>query len=155
MAGKKKKQRSTMRQLVLTARAGRTALSQRLSEIDVYPGQDAVLLALAEEDGVALRDLAEKLAVRPPTVTKTITRLAAQGLVEKRVSAEDARQSRAYLTEAGQSLVGKVRAAQEEVEEAALQDLSSKERKALRKLLRRIERSLGEASSSDETENDE
>ena len=66
----KKKKRSTMTQLVLSARASRTALSGRLSAIDLYPGQDAVLLALGAEDGLSLRDLADRLQVRPPAVAR-------------------------------------------------------------------------------------
>jgi DNA-binding MarR family transcriptional regulator len=141
MAGRKRK-RSTMTQLVLSARAGRTALSSHLAALDVYPGQDAVLLALGWEDGLSLRDLAERLSVRPPTITKTIARLASQAIVEKRPSPADARQNHAFLTEKGQALVQDVRAAQKAVEREALKGLSDKERKTLRKLLQRVERNL-------------
>lgn len=151
MAGKKKK-RSTMTQLVLSARAGRTALSVRLAAMDIYPGQDAVLLALGLEDGLALRDLAERLSVRPPTITKTVARLAAQALIEKRASPTDARQSHAFLTTKGLALVEEVRAAQKAVERSALAGLTERERKALRKLLQRIERNLGAEASSAEPE---
>lgn len=139
----KKKKRSTMTQLVLSARASRTALSARLAAIDLYPGQDAVLLALGAEDGLSLRDLAERLSVRPPTVTKTVARLTVQNLIEKRSSDSDARQSHAFLTEKGLALVAEVRSAQKTVERNALRGLSEKERKTLRKLLQRIERNLG------------
>ena len=142
MAGKKKK-RSTMTQLVLSARASRTALSARLAAMGLYPGQDAVLLALGSEDGLALRDLAERLSVRPPTITKTVARLTTQALVEKRASTTDARQSHAFLTEKGLALVEEVREAQKTVERNALRGLSEKERKTLRKLLQRLERNLG------------
>lgn len=148
----KKKKRSTMTQLVLSARASRTALSARLSAIDLYPGQDAVLLALGAEDGLSLRDLADRLSVRPPTVTKTVARLTAQGLVEKRSSSSDARQSHAFLTEGGLALVEQVRSAQKAVERNALRGLSEKERKTLRKLLQRIERNLGLAADADDGE---
>ncbi|BDA86061.1 MarR family transcriptional regulator [Aureimonas sp. SA4125] len=132
-----------MTQLVLSARASRTALSARLAAIDLYPGQDAVLLALGAEDGLSLRDLAERLSVRPPTVTKTVARLTVQNLIEKRSSDSDARQSHAFLTEKGLALVAEVRSAQKTVERNALRGLSEKERKTLRKLLQRIERNLG------------
>lgn len=151
----KKKKRSTMTQLVLSARAGRTALSARLSAMDLYPGQDAVLLALGAEDGLSLRDLADRLSVRPPTITKTVARLTAQSLVEKRSSATDARQSHAFLTEKGLALVEEVRAAQKTVERNALRGLSEKERKTLRKLLQKVERNLGANVEMDEPETDD
>jgi DNA-binding MarR family transcriptional regulator len=137
MAVKKKKQFVTAH-LSLAGRAARTALSQRLTTLDLYPGQDAVLLAIGDEDGISLRDLAERLAVRPPTITKTVARLGAQGLVEKRNSDSDARQSHAHLTEKGLAIVDAVRATQKAVERKALKGFSNKERKQLRKLLQRV-----------------
>lgn len=139
-----------MTQLVLSARAGRTALSARLSAMGLYPGQDAVLLALGADDGMSLRDLADRLTVRPPTITKTVARLAGQDLVEKRASGTDARQSHAFLTEKGRALVAEVRETQRAVERNALRGLSEKERKTLRKLLQRVERNLVPETETDE-----
>jgi DNA-binding MarR family transcriptional regulator len=151
----KKKKRSTMTQLVLSARAGRTALSARLAALGLYPGQDAVLLVLGAEDGLSLRDLAERLTVRPPTITKTVARLTTQNLVEKRASGTDARQSHAFLTVKGLALVEEVRELQRTVERNALRGLSEKERKTLRKLLQKVERNLGVGVEADDSEPDE
>lgn len=153
MAGRKK--RSSLTHLVLAARAGRTALSARLADVDLYPGQDAVLLALDAQDGLSLRDLAVKLAVRPPTITKTMARLATQGLIEKRDSRTDARQSHAFLTERGHALVGQVKDAQKAVERRAMQGFSGGERKSLRRLLRRVEDNLTSPEGATEEKNGE
>lgn len=131
-----------MTQLGLAARAGRTALSRRLQDLDLHAGQDALLLALGEEDKLSLRELAQRLAVQPPTITKTLSRLVAQGRVEKRPSATDARQSHACLTSEGKALVEEVREARARVERTALRGFSPKETKSLRKLLRRVSRNL-------------
>ncbi|MCB8837069.1 MarR family winged helix-turn-helix transcriptional regulator [Aurantimonas sp. VKM B-3413] len=149
MAGKKKK-RSVTGQLNLAARSLRSVLSQELSQIQLYPGQDAVLVAIGEEDGLSLRDLADRLAVRPPTVTKTVARLIGQGLVEKRSSPSDARQSHAFLTPDGHAIVDAVKAAQKGAERAALKGFSAKERKALRKLLFRVTANLDARSGKSE-----
>ncbi len=146
MASNKTGKRSVTTQLSLAARGARTALSQRLALLDVYPGQDAVLLAIGEEDGISLRDLAERLSVRPPTITKTVTRLAAQGLVEKRLSNSDGRQNHAHLTERGAALVDAVGKSRKRVERDALKGFSNKERKTLRKLLERVTANLGNAA---------
>ena len=142
MAGKKLKKRSVTTQLNLAARAARTALSQRLAVLDLYSGQDAVLLAIGEEDGIALRDLAERLAVKPPTITKTVNRLAAQGLVDKRLSVADGRRSHMHLTDKGLAIVDGVLDSRKSVEREALKGFSDKERKALRKLLARVSANL-------------
>lgn len=142
MMAAKKRKRSVTVQLGLAARSARTALSKRLAEIALYPGQDAVLLVIGEDDGISLRDLALRLDVRPPTITKTVARLTAQGLVEKRSSQEDARRSHVYLTAAGQSIVEAVGASQAAIERAAVKGLSDKERKMLRKLLQKVTKNL-------------
>jgi DNA-binding MarR family transcriptional regulator len=147
-----KKKRSALTELGLAARASRTALSEKLAVLDLYPGQDAVLQVLAESDGMALRELADRLAVRPPTITKTIARLAAQGHLEKRASAVDARQSHAFLTERGRGAVDAVRDAQKSVERQALAGFTPKERKALRRLLARVGENLGEAAAAPDEE---
>lgn len=147
MAGKKRNKRSVTNQLNLAARSARTALARELARHEVHPGQDAVLLALEKEDGIALGDLAHNLGVRPPTITKTIARLAQQGLVEKRRDRDRTRRNRAYLTSAGLALVSALRDSQESVEKSALRGFSKSERKALRKLLRRLEKNLGTATA--------
>ena len=57
------------------------------------------MLALNQEDGQTPGQLAARLGVRPPTITKTINRLQAQGFLDKRASDTDARQAHIFLTE--------------------------------------------------------
>jgi len=83
------------------ARLSRTVLATRLLEQGLYAGQDAVMLQLAAEDGLTPGVLAQRLGVRPPTITKTIARLQSQGFVAKRASETDQRQSHVYLTQTG------------------------------------------------------
>ena len=132
--------KDTIGQLTLAARAVRTAFTAELSQMGLHAGQETVLLTIAEQDGIALRSLADALAVRPPTITKTIARLSAQGLVEKR--ADDARQSHVFLTDAGRAIVGDLEKVRKRVQKAALNDFGDKERKALRKFLKRVETNL-------------
>ena len=62
-----------------------------------------VLLRLARTPERALRmtDLAERVMLTPSGVTRTVDRLAAKGLVERRGDPEDGRGSIAVLTEKG------------------------------------------------------
>ncbi|MCE7029198.1 MarR family winged helix-turn-helix transcriptional regulator [Jiella avicenniae] len=147
---RKKKKGSVTGQLVLAARSARTALLHSLDATEIYPGQDNVLIAIGKSDGITLRDLAEKLAVRPPTVTKTINRLVAQGLVEKRSSETDLRQSRAFLTDEGAALVEKVQKAQKSLERRALSGFTDRERKAFRRYLIRVRHNLAEEGAEAE-----
>ena len=69
-------------------------------------------------------------------------RLSAQGLVEKRASKDDARQSHVFLTDAGRAIEGDLEKVRKRVQKAALNDFGDKERKALRKFLKRVETNL-------------
>ena len=84
---------ATMSRLHSAARLSRTALAARLLDHGFYAGQDQIMLALNHEDGQTPGQLATRLGVRPPTITKTINRLQAQGFLDKRASETDARQA--------------------------------------------------------------
>src|SRR5439155_20983452 len=99
--------------------------------------------ALDENDGQAMSDLAATLGVQPPTVTKMISRLAAQDYVERRASAGDGRQALVFLTERGRRAIAQIDKVWKRIEKDALAGIDDKERKRLRKLLRQIERNLG------------
>ena len=92
------------------------------------------------------RDLAATLRVRPPTASKTISRLAALGFVERRAEAGDGRIVRVRLTEAGMAKAAAIERIWDEVEAELLEGFDNKERRRLRKLLRKVARSLAEAA---------
>ncbi len=64
-----------MSRLQSAARLSRTALAARLLDHGFYAGQDQIMLSLSHEDGQTPGQLASRLGVRPPTITKTINRL--------------------------------------------------------------------------------
>ena len=90
-----------------------------------------------------MSDLAATLGVQPPTVTKMISRLAAQDYVERRASTGDGRQAEVFLTERGRRAIASIDKVWKRIEKAALAGIDDKDRKRLRKLLRQIERNLG------------
>jgi DNA-binding MarR family transcriptional regulator len=133
---------ATMNRLHSAARLARTALAARLLEHGFYAGQDQIMLALDRDDGQTPGALADRLGVRPPTITKTINRLQAQGFLEKRTSNSDARQAHIFLTEAGREMIVAIEKSVKKTEKQALKGLDKKDQKALAKLLARIEANL-------------
>ena len=73
-----------------------------------YP-QYLVMLALWERDGVALKEVGERLFLDSGTLTPLLKRLEAAGLVKRNRSTEDERQVRIALTAQGQALKEKAR----------------------------------------------
>lgn len=74
-----------------------------------YP-QYLVLLALWEQDDVAVKDLGDRLALDSGTLTPLLKRLEEQGLVARRRSEEDERVVRVTLAKRGRALEQKARA---------------------------------------------
>jgi DNA-binding MarR family transcriptional regulator len=128
-------------ELLHAARLHRARSAELLVELGLFPGQEQVLTLLASE-GRTMGELAATLRVRPPTASKTIARLAAQGLVERRAGAGDARQVRVELTEEGRRRAAAVGAVWAQLEREAVRELPPKERKQLRKLLRIVGRNV-------------
>ncbi|MBC8716847.1 MarR family transcriptional regulator [Ochrobactrum sp. Marseille-Q0166] len=148
----KDKKAETLYRLQSVARLTRTVLATRLLELGLYAGQDAVMLQLASEDGLPPGILAQRLGVRPPTVTKTITRLQTQGFVTKKASETDQRQSHVFLTPQGVEAIKIIEKSIRKTEKDMLKGLDKKERKAFLKMLTRLENNLtarGAARMSD------
>lgn len=128
--------------LVQTARSMRTLLSRNLLESGLYAGQDGVMLALAETDGLTAGGLANKLGVKAPTMTRTIGRMEAQGFLERRADTGDARLTKVFLTKLGRDRLQTIAEAGRASEAVAVRDLSEKQVRTLLKLLRIVDANL-------------
>ncbi|MBX9932199.1 MAG: MarR family winged helix-turn-helix transcriptional regulator [Methylobacterium sp.] len=132
--------------LVQAARLHRSRIGDRLAALDLFAGQEQVVQALAMAGTMTMGDLAATLRVRPPTASKTISRLAALGFVERRAEAGDGRVVRVRLTEVGLAKAAAIERIWDDVEAELLDGFDNKERRRLRKLLRRAAGNLAEIS---------
>ncbi|GJE25422.1 MarR family winged helix-turn-helix transcriptional regulator [Methylobacterium organophilum] len=132
--------------LVQAARLHRARVGDRLAALDLFAGQEQVVQALAAAGSMTMGDLAATLRVRPPTASKTISRLAALGFVERRAEAGDGRIVRVRLTEAGLAKAAAIERIWDDVEAELLDGFDNKEKRRLRKLLRRSASNLAEAA---------
>ena len=128
--------------LAKVCRAHRGNVGELLAEVGLHVGQEMVLIELWREDGLRGGELAERLGVEPPTVTKMLRRLERCGLVSRRQDSEDARSFRVYLTDEGRALEEPVVLCWERVEEKALAGMSAGERRSLRRLLTKVRANL-------------
>jgi DNA-binding MarR family transcriptional regulator len=135
--------------LLQAARLHRGRMGDRLGELGLFAGQEQVVQALAAQGAMTMGDLAGILRVRPPTASKTISRLSTLGLVERRAEPGDARIVRVQLTEAGQARAKEIGKLWEEVEDELLEGFDGKERKRFRKFLRKAARNLAALTGAD------
>ena len=121
--------------LLRAARVHRSRAAKLLAEIGLHPGQETVLQVLAEQDGRTMSDLSTALAVQPPTVTKMVSRMGQQGLVERRTSRSDGRLMHVYLTPTGRERSKDVKRIWKQLEKEATAGINPKDARKLVKLL--------------------
>jgi DNA-binding MarR family transcriptional regulator len=136
-------------QLMLAARLHRTRVAAILNEIGLFPGQEQALQVLGMSDSITMGALARAMRVRPPTISKTITRLEAQDLVSRMVDQQDGRIVSVSLTTTGRAKLEHIETSLARMEAELLEDLDQKDAKRLFKLLRKVSRSLGEPTDLD------
>jgi DNA-binding MarR family transcriptional regulator len=147
--------RTVTHRLSQAAHAYRVRSGGQLARIGLHSGQESLLKSLSTDDGMSMSDLAASLGVQPPTITKMISRLAAQDYVERRTSSGDARQAEVFLTERGKRAITTIDKVWKRIEKTALADIDDKDRKRLRKLLRQVERNLGSRHAAPASADDE
>lgn len=136
-----------MASLQNTARNSRTHMARQLLSTGLYAGQETIMDLLAAEDGQTLGQLAAALGVKPPTVTKSVTRLQEQEFVERRPSESDARQIHVWLTDKGRALLEHMYRAIRDAEAQALDGIRKKDRKHLARILAMIDANLAGGGS--------
>lgn len=128
--------------LLRVAKLHRLRRATALAEIGLHPGQDAVLLLLAQHERRTMGEMAAALAIQPPTVTKMVARLEAAGLVERHPVAGDQRKAAISLTPLGRGKVAQISAIWTATEATALAGLDGEARALLRRLLGLLEANL-------------
>ncbi len=124
--------------LVRVAKAHRGVVAEGLAELGLHTGQELVLAQLWDEDGLRHSELAQRIGVAPPTVTKVLTGMERVGLLTRETDSQDARVSRVWLTGRGRSLRGPIEELWQAVEGAVLRGLDRSERDLVQRALARM-----------------
>lgn len=128
--------------------AGETkeACQQELQPHGVYAGQNFLLELLwkAEED-LTIGEIAAQLHVEGSSITRTVRRMIAQGLLEKYAHPTDARHVLVRLTPKGRALQAVVPQAIQDVESTLLTNISEVEQALFLRLLHQMLQNLEQA----------
>ena len=108
----------------------------------VHEGQQYVLRCLWQEDGLSPGEIARRLGLTTPTVTRAATRMEAAGLLRREPHPGDRRLVRLRLTDRGRELEKDIDEQTRQLTERALAALGAGERAALVRALRQIRRNL-------------
>jgi len=125
-----------------TKRALAHASATAFSRHGVHEGQQYVLQCLWGEDGLTPGEVARRLGLATPTVTRATARMETAGLLRREPHDRDRRLVRLFLTERGRELEDVIGREMEQLSERALASLDSSERAALVRSLNRVRRNL-------------
>lgn len=128
--------------LVEVSKLHRAQAHTALEKLGLYRGQNFVLTTLSEQEGLAQSELAEKLLVRPPTISNSLERMECAGWIERRPDPNDRRISRVYLTEAGKALRNSVVVLWKDLETNTFAGINLDEKQQLWDWLLRIRQNL-------------
>lgn len=108
----------------------------------VHEGQQWVLRCLWGEDGLSPGEIARRLGLSTPTVTRAATRMAAAGLLRREPHPSDRRLVRLRLTDRGRELEKVIDTETRRLTDRALATFTPAERESLVTALERIRRNL-------------
>ncbi|MCI4343779.1 MAG: MarR family transcriptional regulator [Thermoplasmata archaeon] len=136
---------------VRVAKMSRSAVDEIMKQYGGRGGQNHILWALYEKDGLTPIELARKLGIAAPTVVKMSSHMVASGLITRRRDSVDRRRVHLYLTDRGRAVKRPIEEATRQFRRATSAGLTVEERKvmssALAKIVRNLERSARRVES--------
>lgn len=96
-----------------------------LAPLGLHPGQEVLLLELAEQGPRSQAQLAAASGCEPPTITGSVRKLESAGLVVRRPSPTDGRVTIVALSDAGQALVPRLKVAWQELAQQTVAGLTA------------------------------
>lgn len=116
-----------------------------LGEENIKPGQGGLLLMLQETGGLSQREIAERLNVKPPSITVMLRKMERNGYISRTQDQNDQRITRIYITEEGDRAAGIMKKAIDQLEGEVYQGITKEEVLFMRRLLLQMETNLDRA----------
>ena len=122
--------------------------------IGMASGYRRLLCHLARNEALTQLELVRRTHLAPPTVSVTLQKMEAEGLVTRRTNNEDMRETLVSLTEKGKLLDQAVRSKLDESERVMQQGLTQKEIALLKRLMLKMRENMLNDGAVDERRED-
>lgn len=126
------------RRVITLAKAIRARFEAALAAHATSVATYAVLADAIEGSGLSQRELAARIGIEAPTLTRHLDRMEADGLIERQRDAADRRILRIHATPAGLRLYAELVDIANRLEADLLEGLGERDRQVLRRLLDRL-----------------
>jgi MarR family transcriptional regulator, temperature-dependent positive regulator of motility len=141
----------------LLHRAGQRAgdiFADEMSKVKLTPRQYAVLVSVAEHEGLSQTGLVDRTGIDRSTLADIIRRMLRKGLLQRKRTKEDARAYSVRLTEEGRQLLETAAPGASRSEERLLAALPNDQREAFLSALASIVKSIGMSEMAAGARND-
>lgn len=129
--------------LVKVAKLYRSAQADVLAGLGLHPGQDVLLWVLGQQPGgMTVSEIAARLGVEQPTVTRSLSRLDSGGWFAREPVPGDRRATHIVLTPKGRTGVAEIEAAWRTLAEAATTGMDDAQQATLISLLEKVRENL-------------
>ncbi|MFS0654113.1 MarR family winged helix-turn-helix transcriptional regulator [Bacillus sp. 179-C3.3 HS] len=129
--------RACLHQIHQRARLLSKKANEALAPYDLYMSQWTVLFCLDTFGPTTQKDIWTYLNVEAPTITRTVTRLEANGWV-KRVQGKDKRENLIVMTDETKAILEDIKRTMEQYEEECLSEFTYEEKQLLHTLLHKL-----------------
>ncbi|NGZ76206.1 MarR family winged helix-turn-helix transcriptional regulator [Saccharibacillus alkalitolerans] len=123
---------------IRTLRAHHSRMHVAHQSLDIHPGQAPLFFILSDQEGLNQKELAERMHIKPATLTVMLSRLEQAGFVERFSDPADQRIWRVRLTPGGRDISRRVRAAVEELDAVTFDSFTPEERDQFRRLMNKM-----------------
>lgn len=117
-----------------------------LSDLKLFRGQAPVLLLLSEKEGITQKEIAEKLKIKPSTVTLIIRRMKRRGLILTVKDTQDKRFTKIYLSDEGKKLICRLKKVFKQLETEMFKNFEEEDLKKLENYFQKIISNLREVN---------
>ena len=108
-----------------------------------------ILELLRREDGLSQQEIAERLGIRPQSVSEAVARLEGRGLLRKMPDERDRRVTRIFITEAGIARRQEIARLRQAHAQSFFEVLTEEEKVCLAGLLQKLEAATAEKNKEE------
>lgn len=119
-----------------------------LRKLDLTPAQWAVLIRLAEQDGLNMTELGQLLYFDKPTTTGVVNRLVKKKYVKKVKNRKDRRVTHVFITDAGKEALKPVEPIVQSYRDNFLKDIDGENQETAKDVLRTLIKNIKSIDSN-------